>query len=135
VTQTNEAVIQIRDIRKQIEDLVARATSAKDVVEAGKKLARELTEVEQELYQTKNQSGQDPLNYPIKLNNKLAALLGVVQSSDTAPTAQSNQVFEDLATKVNGHLRRLEGLVGTNLPAFNKLVRDASVPAVIVKGK
>ena len=135
VTQTNEAVIQIRDIRKQIEDLVARATSAKDVVEAGKKLAKELTEVEQELYQTKNQSGQDPLNYPIKLNNKLAALLGVVQSSDTAPTAQSNQVFEDLATKVNGHLRRLEGLVGTSVPAFNQLGRDASVPAVIVKGK
>jgi len=43
--------------------------------------------VEQELYQTKNQSNQDPLNFPIKLNNKLAALEGVVQASDAAPTS------------------------------------------------
>ncbi|MFN0101445.1 MAG: VPS10 domain-containing protein [Bryobacteraceae bacterium] len=138
VTQANDAVIQIRDVRKQIDDLVTRSAALQDaarVIEAGKKLSKELTEVEQELYQTKNQSGQDPLNYPIKLNNKLAALLGVVQSSDSAPTAQSNQVFEDLATKVNGHLRRLDNLMKTGLTAFNKLVRDAAVPAVIVKAQ
>ncbi len=136
ITQTNDAVIQIRDVRKQVDDLVARAGNLKDaqkVIEAGKKLSKELTEVEQELYQTKNQSNQDPLNYPIKLNNKLAALLGAVQNSDTAPTAQSNHVFEDLATKVNLHLRKLDGLLKTDLMSFNKLVRDTSVPAVIVK--
>ena len=130
VTQTNDAVIRIRDIRKQIDDLVARTATEKAVVEAGKKLAKDLTAIEEELYQTKNQSNQDPLNYPIKLNNKLAALLGVVQSSDTAPTAQSNQVFEDLATKVNGHLRRLDTLVNQDIPALNKLVRDAAIPAI-----
>ncbi len=135
VSQANDAVIKIRDIRKQIEELIARAATVKSVVDAGKKLAAELTAVEQELYQTKNQSGQDPLNYPIKLNNKLAALLSVVQSSDTAPTAQSNQVFEDLATKANGPLRRLDSLVTTDLAAFNKLVRDSAVPAVILKDK
>jgi photosystem II stability/assembly factor-like uncharacterized protein len=133
VSQTNDAVLQIRDTRRQIDDLVARAANTKSVVEAGRKLSKELTEIEQELYQTKNQSNQDPLNYPIKLNNKLAALLAVVQSSDSAPTAQSNQVFEDLATKVNSLLRRLDGLIKIELTAFNKLVRDASVPAVILK--
>ncbi len=138
VTQANDAVIRIRDIRKQVDDLVTRASALKDaqkVVEAGKKLSKELTEVEQELYQTKNQSSQDPLNYPIKLNNKLAALLGTVQNSDTAPTSQSNQVFEDLATKVNVHIRKLDGLLQADLNAFNKLVRDTAVPAVILKAQ
>jgi photosystem II stability/assembly factor-like uncharacterized protein len=138
VTQANDAVIRIRDVRKQVDDLVMRASALKDaqkVVEAGKKLSKELTEVEQELYQTKNQSSQDPLNYPIKLNNKLAALLGTVQNSDTAPTAQSNQVFEDLATKVNVHIRKLDGLLQADLNAFNKLVRDTAVPAVILKAQ
>ena len=130
ITQTNDAVIQIRDIRKQIDDLVARAATEKAVVEAGKKLSKDLTAIEEDLYQTKNQSDQDPLNFPIKLNNKLAALLGVVQSSDTAPTAQSNQVYEDLATKVNGHLRRLSGFINQDVPAFNKQVRDAAIPAI-----
>jgi photosystem II stability/assembly factor-like uncharacterized protein len=136
VTQANDAVIQIRDIKRQVDDLVARAANLKDaqkVIDAGKKLSKDLTDVEQELYQIKNQSNQDPLNYPIKLNNKLAALFGVVQNSDTAPTAQSNQVFEDLATKVNTHLRRLGALVQTDLTSFNKLVRDTAVPAVILK--
>lgn len=133
VSQANDAVIKIRDIRKQLEDVIARASAVKPVVDAGRKLITALTEVEQELYQTKNQSGQDPLNYPIKLNNKLAALLAVVQSSDTAPTSQSNQVFEDLATKTNAPLRRLDGLVQSDLAGFNKLVRDSAVPAVILK--
>jgi len=138
VTQANDSVVRIRDVRKQIDELVTRSGGLKDsakVVEAGKKLSQMLTEVEQELYQTKNQSSQDPLNFPIKLNNKLAALLSVVQGSDTGPTTQSNQVFEDLATQVNGQLRRLDGLVNTELTAFNRLVRDAGVPAIILKEK
>ena len=136
ITQANDAVIQIRDARKQVDELVAKAAklpSAKAAVDAGKKLSASLLEVEQELYQVKNRSNQDPLNYPIKLNNKLASLLGTVQNSDTAPTAQSNQVYEDLATKANTQLRKLEGLLKTDLVAFNKTVRDADVPAVILK--
>ena len=119
------------------DELVGRSAKLNDAakaVDAGKKLSKELTEIEQELYQTKNQSNQDPLNFPIKLNNKLAALLGTVQNSDTSPTAQSNQVFEDLATQVNSHLRKYDGVLKTDLPSFNKLVRDTLVPAVILKG-
>ena len=136
VTQANDTVSAIRDMRKQVDDLIARAANLKDaakVIEAGKKLSKDLSEVEQELYQVKNQSSQDPLNFPIKLNNKLAALLGTVQNSDTAPTSQANQVYEDLATKVNGHLRKFDSLQKVDLVAFNKLARDTAVPAVIVK--
>jgi len=133
VNQANEAVIKIRDARKQVEDLIARSPKAVAVVEAGKKLNASLTAIEEELYQTKNQSNQDPLNYPIRLNNKLAALLATVQNSDTGPTAQASQVFEDLATKANAPLKRLESMLGADLAAFNKLVKDADVPAVVLK--
>lgn len=130
VNQANQAVIRIRDVRKQVQDAVAKTPA---VAEAGKKLIASLTAVEEELYQTKNQSNQDPLNYPIRLNNKLAALLGTVQNSDTRPTAQASQVFEDLATKANGPLKRLDGLLATEVAAFNKAVKEADVPAVVVK--
>ena len=96
---------------------------------------KKLSAIEEDIYQVRNRSNQDPLNFPIKLNNKLAALLSVVQNSDTAPTAQSNQVFEDLATRANGQLRRLDTLVGNGLTSFNKLVHDTAVPAVILKEK
>ncbi|MBM3763638.1 MAG: glycosyl hydrolase [Acidobacteria bacterium] len=130
VNQANEAVIRIRDVKEQVQEAVAKTPKAS---EAGKKLVAALTAVEEELYQTKNQSGQDPLNYPIRLNNKLAALLGTVQGSDTRPTAQASQVFEDLATKANAPLKRLEGLLATEVAAFNQVVKKADVPAVVVR--
>jgi hypothetical protein len=92
VSQVNDAVIKIRETRKQLNEYIARVGDQKEAaqaVEAGKALEKKLSEIENELYQTKNQSSQDPLNYPIKLNNKIAAVLGVVQMSDTAPTRQS----------------------------------------------
>ena len=57
-------------------------------------------------------------------------MLGVVQSSDNQPTQQSYMVYEDLATQVNAELKKLEALMGAELAAFNKLIRDENVPAV-----
>ena len=78
LTETHNAIIQIRDVKKQIDDLVKRVGPAKSkpIADAGNALNKKLTEVEEALYQTKNQSSQDPLNFPIRLNNKLAALAG-----------------------------------------------------------
>jgi len=129
LTQSNDAVIKIRDIRKQLDEYAARAKDQK-VVEAAKKLAEKLTTVEEALYQTKNRAFEDPLNFPIKLNNKLAALEGVVESSDDGPTLQSSEVYEGLASQVNAQLGTLDKLVTSDLAAFNKLVRDENVPAV-----
>ncbi|HEX6737803.1 MAG TPA: hypothetical protein VF310_06020, partial [Vicinamibacteria bacterium] len=86
-------------------------------------------------YQVKNQSSQDPLNFPIRLNNKLAALGGVVASAEAAPTDQSYVVYEDLARGIDAELARLDQALTADLEAFNRLVRDKDVPAVIVKKK
>jgi photosystem II stability/assembly factor-like uncharacterized protein len=136
LTETHEAIIQLRDVRRQVDDIARRAKdqpNAKALTDAAKALTAKLTAVEEALYQTKNQSSQDPLNYPIRLNNKLAALAGVVGSADAAPTDQSHAVYEELTGKINAQLQTLRQVIGTELPAFNKLVRDQNVPAVIVK--
>jgi photosystem II stability/assembly factor-like uncharacterized protein len=136
--ETSEAVLQIRDVRKQIDDITNRTKdqpSAKSISDAANALKAKLTAVEEELYQTKNQSSQDPLNYPIRLNNKLAALAGVVAQADATPTDQSFVVFSELATKVNDQLQQLAEIMRTDLPAFNKLVREQDIPAVFVKAK
>jgi photosystem II stability/assembly factor-like uncharacterized protein len=132
LTETNDAVIRIREVRKQLDEYGKR--DDKRVADAAKELSKKLIAVEEELYQTKNRASEDPLNFPIKLNNKLAYVMGVVESSDNQPTAQSYMVYEDLATQVNGQLKTLHGLLTTDLAAFNKLVRDANVPAVVAPG-
>jgi photosystem II stability/assembly factor-like uncharacterized protein len=134
LTQANDAVIRIRDIRKQLDEYAERVKDQK-VVDAAKALSKNLTAVEEALYQTKNRANEDALNFPIKLNNKLAALEGVVESSDNGPTLQSTQVFEDLASQVNSQLEALKRLTGSDLAAFNKLAHDQNVPAVIVGEK
>jgi photosystem II stability/assembly factor-like uncharacterized protein len=136
LTETHNAIIQIRDVRKQVEDLLKRVAGQpnfKVVNDAGTALNKKLTTIEEALYQTKNQSSQDPLNYPIRLNNKLAALGGVVGSAEAAPTAQSYAVYEELVTQIDAELQRLAQIMRTDVPAFNQLVRDQNIPAVVVK--
>jgi len=133
LSETNEAVIRIREIRKQLEEYTRRDN--KKIADAAKDMVKRLTAVEEELYQTKNRASEDPLNFPIKLNNKLAHVLGVVQSSDNQPTAQSNMVYEDLATAVNAQLKTLDKLMTGDLTAFNKLIRDENVPAVMAPAR
>jgi photosystem II stability/assembly factor-like uncharacterized protein len=128
LSATNEGVIRIRELRKQLADYTRR--DDKRVADAAKALSDKLTKVEEELYQTKNRASEDPLNFPIKLNNKLAHVLGVVESSDNPPTQQSYMVYEDVATRVNAQLKTLDTLLTTDLAAFNKLIHDANVPAI-----
>jgi photosystem II stability/assembly factor-like uncharacterized protein len=138
LSQVNQAVVDIRAAKKQLEDYAARLkddAAAKKVADAARDLDKKLTAVEEELYQIKNQSSQDPLNFPIKLNNRLAALLGVVQSTDAGPTKQSNVVFEGLASEANAQIRAADKLLKDDVGAFNKLVRDSNIPAVTVQHK
>ncbi len=136
LSETHNAIIQIREVRRQVEDLLKRVAGQaqyKAVVDAGTALNKNLTSIEEALYQTKNQSSQDPLNYPIRLNNKLAALAGVVGSADAAPTAQSYAVYDEVVTQIDAQLQKLSQVMSTDVSAFNKLVRDQNIPAVVVK--
>jgi photosystem II stability/assembly factor-like uncharacterized protein len=136
VSQMHDAIIQIRDVRKQVDDLLKRVAGQpgfKVINDAATNLKKELGSVEESLYQTKNQSSQDPLNYPIRLNNKLAALAGVVQSADAAPTDQAYAVYDELVVQIDAQLAKLAQVVKTDVPAFNQLVRDQNIPAVTVK--
>ena len=96
VTAANTAVLRIRDLKEQIADRTKKANDAK-VTAAGDALTERLTAVEGEIYQYRNRSSQDPLNFPIKLNNKLAALQGIVESGDFRPTDPSQVVFKELS--------------------------------------
>jgi photosystem II stability/assembly factor-like uncharacterized protein len=136
LSETHNAIIQIRDVRKQVEDLLKRVAGQpnfKVINDAGTALNKNLTAVEEALYQTKNQSNQDPLNFPIRLNNKLAALGGVVASAEAAPTAQSYAVYDEVVGQIDVQLQKLAQLMRTDVPAFNQLVRDQNIPAVVVK--
>src|SRR5205807_9693875 len=135
VTQTHDAVNQIRDIRGQITALNKRLEDnphAKVIADAGKQLDKKMTEVEESLIQAKVKSSQDVLNYPIRLNNHLVALGGVVASADSAPTQASYDVFEMLSKQLDQQLAKWNRILKTDVPAYNNVVRKEEVPAIIL---
>jgi hypothetical protein len=138
LTQTHEAILEIRDVRKQLEDLSARLIkdpSQKDLVDQAKAINAKLTAVEEELIQTKIKAGQDALNYPIKVNNKLAALASTIDSSDSAPTAQSYVVYEDLAGRVDTQLATLAKIKSDDIAAFNRSFTTKNLPVIVTRGQ
>jgi photosystem II stability/assembly factor-like uncharacterized protein len=118
VTIANEAVLRIRHLKTQLAERTARNPDAA-LKTAAQALTAKLTEVEGEIYQYRNRSSQDPLNYPIRLNNKLAALQGTVESADYKPTDQSYAVFKDLSARLDQQLARLEAIAKSDLTAIN----------------
>jgi hypothetical protein len=121
-SDANQGVINIRACTAQVDDRVGAANDPA-IGAAGASLDASLSSVENELYQTKLQAGEDPLNYPIKLNDKIAALHGVIESVDHRPTDQTYQVFDELSAQLQVQLNRLAGIVATDVWSFNQLLQ------------
>jgi photosystem II stability/assembly factor-like uncharacterized protein len=117
----NDAVIEIRKVRKDLESRL-EGTGTPALQERGRDLVEKVSEIERQIYQVKNQSGQDPLNFPIRLNNRLAALQRSVETGEAKPTDGAYKVFQELSAELEGHLSRLEGLLGQELAAVNQLL-------------
>jgi len=135
LTETHDTINQIRDLRSQITALdrkLAGQPSARAIADAGRGLDKKMTAIEEVLIQTKAVSGQDVLNYPIRLNNYLAALGGVVESSTSAPTQPSYEVFDMLSKQLDEQLAKWKQLLAADVPAYNDLVRKQEVPALIL---
>jgi hypothetical protein len=129
ISEANRAVIQIRRIKDDVKDRLTKSQDA-PLKAAGDRLTANLSAVEQDIYQVKNQSGQDPLNFPIKTNNRLASLLGMTLRGEGKPTANIYPIFEDLKKELKSETDRLEEVLGADLAAFNQAAQKAGVPPV-----
>ena len=135
LSETNEAVRDIRTLRGQLKALTTPLKpepAYRDIVQAADALDNKMTAIEESLYQTKNRSDQDPLNYPIRLNNKLANLVGHASEGDYAPTEQARAVQKELTEQINEQLGRFRQLREQDVPALNKLIRDKAVDVLSV---
>jgi hypothetical protein len=131
-SEANDAVKTIRNVKWQLADRAKRMTGDRTAAfsSVATNLSEKLSTIEAEIYQVKNQSGQDPLNYPIRLNNKIAALSGVVGGTDAKPTAQSYVVFNDLSSQLDRQLQAMRGAL-IILPSINATLKAAGLPAIV----
>jgi photosystem II stability/assembly factor-like uncharacterized protein len=150
LTEIHEQIERIREVRKSLRDLRKKigkdataskpgdatasqsgdAGKGKAIADAAKELEKKMTAIEEALYQTKNKSPQDPLNYPIRLDDKLASVADSAATGDFAPTAQHRAVYAQLVEKIDAQLALARALWEKDLPALNAMVKASEVPAV-----
>ncbi len=119
VTEANEAVITIRNVKRQLEDRYEKSDDAK-LHDAGDRLDTNASDVEQDIYQVKNRSNQDPLNFPIRVNNRLANLMSMAERGDGRPTTNMPEIFGILTQELKGYTDRLDEVWQTDLAAVNR---------------
>lgn len=129
-SEANNTVRLARNMRWNVGDRTGKLTGTQQA--EFKRIADEMMTAvsgnEGEIYQVKNQSSQDPLNYPIKLNNKIAALAGTVGTGEYRPTKQAVDVFNELSGKLDAQVKALNKAMDDRLPQLNAILRAAGLP-------
>lgn len=129
VSEANENVILIRRIRADVDSLLAKSSDGR-LASAAERLKTGMAAVEEEIYQVRNQSGQDPLNFPIRINNRLASLLRAVGRGDGRPIANAEPIFNDLVAELKVQTDRLDVVLTRDLAAFNTEARRLGLEPV-----
>ena len=139
LSRTHNEIGRIRSLRTQLESVAKRLAEAGEDPDSPSALGLEITAlletitaIEEALYQTQNESRQDPLNYPIRLNNKLTSLMRTVATGDARPTRQAVAVKEELSYSIEAQLTALETVWSDRLPALNRQIDDSGMPLIAV---
>ncbi len=136
VSEANQGVIEIRKIKEDLAFLKNKIESDaqyKELADAVKKFEDDLTLHENNIHQTKNRSVQDPLNYGIKMNNRLAHLMVEQAQGDFAPTKQGEEVRQMLTKMVDEELSKLQSTIDKNADRINNLAREKGIEVVMRK--
>jgi len=136
LTAAHDAIADVIATRADLRAAVARAAraatsgAASTIAAQGRALDAKLAAVQDELVQMNIREGNDVLTYPAKLNNLIAALAPVVAATDTAPTAQSYEVFKDLSGRLDRQLAILDEVMERDVAAFNKALEEQRISAI-----
>lgn len=129
LSDANDAVVRTRALKAQLRDRIASPSATSEIRSAAEVLIPKLQRVEEELYQVRNRSGQDPLNFPIRINDRLVALESSIETGDAKPTDAAYRVFSELSSDLEKILATLISLEGTDLKHINDLLRaSGAVP-------
>jgi hypothetical protein len=137
-TQSHDLIKNVRAIRDQIKDIASRAAKAgydESIKTAAEELTKKLTALEEDLIQTKNESGQDPINYQVKLDNQLAYVYSAAGSQDGKPVQSVYDRFNELDEQLSKAAHTFQELAETDIKNFEALLEQHNIPRIIFTRK
>ncbi|MEM6802119.1 MAG: glycosyl hydrolase [Bacteroidota bacterium] len=130
VSDAHQAIRDIRSIREDLnyfKEKLGSKAEFKDILELGDELDKEMAIIENKIHMTKNQSYQDPLNYGIRINNRLAFLMADQQRGDYRPTNQAEEVYQEVSAELETELNQLDELLESKLGQINEKGKSIGV--------
>ena len=134
LSETHDSINKLRSVRQQVDEWIGRTrghASGEPVSTAGEAIKEKLKAVEDELVQVGYTGARDRLNLPARLNAKLAAITAVVAAGDFAPPSQALEVFSEISARIQPHLDRVEEIIDHAVSAFENLVHELEIPAIV----
>ena len=133
VSDIHQTIIDIRSSRSQLIDLKSKISGKyPDMENSISDVISRITLIEEKLYQTKNRSGQDPLNFPIRLNNKLAHLTSVASVGNFKPTDQMYNVRDELIGLIDKELKMWEDIKENDLVKLNSTILENNIQLITI---
>ena len=133
VSDIHQTIIDIRSSRSQLIDLKSKISDKyPDMENSISDVISRITLIEEKLYQTKNRSGQDPLNFPIRLNNKLAHLTSVASVGNFKPTDQMYNVRDELIGLIDKELKMWEDIKENDLVKLNSTILENNIQLITI---
>lgn len=130
LTEIHKTLKNITKVKKQVKQLKASISDKeknKEIIDLADKIVEELTKYENVLYQTKSKSNQDPLNFPIRLNNKLAHLNSLSSIGDFKPTDQSIEFKNEIVKLIDTELAKIYTIFENDVKKLNKKVKQSDI--------
>ncbi|MFY0603010.1 MAG: glycosyl hydrolase [Flavobacteriaceae bacterium] len=133
MTEIHTALENVKKVRTQVKALkksIKDKKKHKEMLDYADALVKDLTTIEETLYQTKSKSGQDPLNFPIRLNNKLAHLNSLTRIGSYAPTKQAVDFKNEITKEIDKELAKLKAMFTIRVKELNKKVKESQIDLI-----
>ena len=127
VSRANSTIIKIHEVQKDLDYLKDKSEITDEIKNYINRFEKDLDVIENKIHMTKNQSRQDPLNYGIRINNRIAFLLADSQRGDYPPTNQAVEFFAEITEELNQQIKALNNLIEVNLPELNKMISNNKI--------
>lgn len=135
--EVQQTILDVRELRKQINDFkqIQNKESEKELIALCDSVVKKITIIEESLYQTKLKSSQDILNFPMKLNNKIANLYDYASSGNNAPTQQVKDAYAILSKEADAEMAKFLAVLTTDIPNLNKKIKSGNANIIGIKIK
>ena len=133
VSKANQQIIDIRSIKNNMNFILDKTKVNNELQEMINKYLDDISVVENNIHMTKNQSRQDPLNFGIRINNRIAFLLADSQRGDYPPTDQSKEFFSQVKEELNTEIINLRALIERHSQKIEEYIKKNKIELISLK--